>query len=297
MLTQIRFPTITFFIRCLLFAFILQFSLAGVTQARALYSMAQRVNNCQTTMQSGWRPYRVQAVDTLDTLVAHTSVSLEQVMQVNCLSSTLIEAGDLLLLPALAQVTTAAPTTAQQPNQTLAATGETAPAAATTTMITVISTTETLATGAAAEAVTSNAATPITLPALTSPITPANLIVMALFVLVGLGIFFFALRPRDDDAPLVRTLFNTAGNAIFLFAGVLLGVILFPMLRVPSFTELPTSVSASIVVSLISLLVAKELFFTGHQWRTMNRLLNLGIAPLLMIFFLNVATRVVEMVN
>jgi hypothetical protein len=56
-------------------------------------------------------------------------------------------------------------------------------------------------------------------------------------------------------------------------------------------------VSATIAVALIALLVAKELFFSGQQWRTMNRLLNLGIAPLLMLFFLTVASRLAEMMN
>lgn len=43
--------------------------------------------------------------------------------------------------------------------------------------------------------------------------------------------------------------------------------------------------------------LAKELFFSGQQRRTMDRLLNLGIAPLLMIFFLTVASRLAEVIN
>jgi peptidoglycan biosynthesis protein MviN/MurJ (putative lipid II flippase) len=87
------------------------------------------------------------------------------------------------------------------------------------------------------------------------------------------------------------------GTAIFLFAGILIGVILFPTMQTPSLLALPTAVSATIAVALIALLVAKELFFSGQQWRTMNRLLNLGIAPLLMLFFLTVASRLAEMMN
>ena len=296
MLTQMR--SFTFIVRCLLFAFILQLSVVAVTQARALPPMEQS-NDCQVAIQPGWRPYRVQAVDTLETLVAHTSVSMAQVMHVNCLKTTSIQADALLLLPTLSPGNAAAPVTVEQPSQVLETTSAAAPATAASAvapvLLRVISTTETVAPVVAP--VTRSALTSVKVAAPTSPVTAANMIAIALFVLVGLGIFFFALRPRSDDPPMVRNLFSSVGNGIFLFAGVLLGVILFPMVNVPSFAELPTSVSASIVVSLIGLLVAKELFFSGHQWRTLNRLLNLGIAPLLMIFFLTVASRVAENIN
>jgi hypothetical protein len=318
MVKSMRFPTVKFYtvkfyivgVRCLLFALVLQLSLIGVTQASALQPMEQRSDDCTTVMQPGWRPYRVQAVDTLETLVARTDVSLTQVMQVNCLRTNAVSPDDLLLLPLIAKVE--APVTIIEQSQSEAsatinealttvseapATVNEADLATAPALITVISTTEMLATQSAAAPELSNAIAPVALPVATGTVDTANLIALALFVLVGLGIFFFALRPRADDSPMVRNLFNTMGNAVFLFAGVLVGVILFPMVNVASFSELPTGVSAGIFVSLIALLVAKELFFSGQQWRTMNRLLNLGIAPLLMIFFLTVASRVAEKIN
>lgn len=297
-----RFPTITiaFVVRCLMVAFVLQLGLVGVTQAHTLPPMEQRSSQCQSPMQAGWRPYRVQAVDTLESLVARTSVTLEQVMQINCLKTTAIEADALLLLPVLSPATATVSVVEQQPNQMAVTSAEVAaavPALAALPQITIISTTETLVAALAAAPVVASSLASVERAAPASPVTTANMIAVALFVLIGLGIFFFALRPRSDDSPMVRNLFSTVGNGIFLFAGVLLGVILFPMVNAPSLLDLPTSVSAGIVVSLIALLVAKELFFSGQQWRTMNRLLNLGIAPLLMIFFLTVASRVAEIVN
>lgn len=292
MLTQMRFSTATlrFFLSCLLFALTLQLSLVATTLA---------AEDCRPVVQPGWRPYRVQAADSIERLVARANVALEMVMQVNCLTTTAIEADELLLLPALANADPSAQAVEQnQLPAGAAATTETAPAAA-PALLTVISTTALIATDAVAAPAALVASSTVGNLSATkaSSLTSANLIAIALFVLGGLGIFVFALRPRADDPAVVRSLFSTVGNAIFLLAGVLMGVILFPMIQIPSFAALPTGVSASIAVTLIGLLVAKELFFSGQQWRTMNRLLNLGIAPLLMIFFLTVATRVAESIN
>ena len=121
--------------------------------------------------------------------------------------------------------------------------------------------------------------------------------IFSLFVMGALGMLFFALRPRQGDSAVVYKLFGLLGNALFLFAGVMIGVFLFPALQAPSFTSLPTGVSVGLAVVLIAMLAVKELFFSGQQWRTASRLLNVGIVPLLMLFFLTVATRVAEIVN
>lgn len=269
--------------------------------ARAQYpAPQQKADACQISVPAGWRPYRVQAADNLAALATQASVDIKKVMQVNCLTTTTIEADDLLLLPGLTNPKTSASGSEQSQAATVAAApANNTSAAVGQALITVISTTATVATAASA-APAGPATTKLPVMAAAAPLsslTPANLIAIALFVLTGLAIFFFALRPRADDSIVVRNVFSTMGNAIFLFAGVMIGVILFPMVNVPSFTALPTGVSATLAVTLIGLLVAKELFFSGQQWRTLNRLLNLGIAPLLMIFFLTVATRVAEVIN
>lgn len=274
--------------------------LTGTTaQASSLaVVLPQKDPHCRISVPAGWRPYRVQSADTLEALVVQANVGLEAAMQVNCLTTATIKADELLLLPARSTIKPAAPIVAEQPVAPAApATSATAPVAAAQSLLTVISTTATPATAPVVAPAISKATTDNEGSAPAGPFTAANVIVIALFVLGGLAAFFFALRPRADDAAVVRNLFSTVGNAIFLFAGVLIGVILFPLAPTTSFTALPTGMSASIVVTLIALLVAKEVFFSGRHWRTLNRLLNLGIAPLLMIFFLTVATRVAEMIN
>lgn len=265
----------------------------------------QKAGDCRIQVPAGWRPYRVQSTDTLEALVMQSNTALGMIMEVNCLTNPTVEADTLLILPALLNPQPAAPvmevtaveSAAVVPSEVVAAVSDAVAAAP--ALLTIISTTETTAVANMVASVTDLASNVPTMQvaAPVSSFTSANLIAMALFVLGGMAAFFFALRPRADDAPVVRQLFSTVGNGIFLFAGVLIGVIVFPMVQVPSLAELPTGISATIVVTLIGLLVAKELFFSGQQWRTMNRLLNLGIAPLLMVFFLTVATRVAEMVN
>jgi hypothetical protein len=68
-------------------------------------------------------------------------------------------------------------------------------------------------------------------------------------------------------------------------------------LRLPVFVELPTWLSATAAIGLIGLLAVKEVFLGALQWRGLNRILNLGIAPLLMIFLLSVITRFADVMN
>lgn len=293
MRTTMRFPLMTLCAVAFLLALVLQLSLVDATQASILPAMMQQAENCQTAVIPGWQPYRIQAEDRLDTLATRTNVTRDRIMQVNCLTSAAIDAGALLLLPTLPKPS-ALPNTAQNHRTTATLlTSETAPAAAVHPLLTVISTTATVG---AVESAASKTAT-------TSGITnmalqlPTSLVMLTIFALGGLGIFFFVLRPRQDDSAVVRSLFGLLGNLVFLFAGVFLGVILFPMVRLPSFTALPTAVSGGFAVALIGLLVIKEICFSGQQWRTMSRLLNFGIVPLLMLFFLTVATRVAETIN
>ena len=282
MFNKLSFQPTNLFV-LLAFVLLAMFGSVLAAQASPTYAGAERQKDCAVSVQTGWRPYRVGAGDTLSALAAAANVTLETLIATNCLKSEQISAGDLVLVPT--QVVGTA-------NSAMAA-----PAAANAAqpLLQVISTTTNLATVnvAALEA----SVTPEIVPMTASPFNAANLIVLAILGLGAMAMVFFALRPRTDDSPVIHSVFGMMGNAIFLFAGVLIGVILFPMVQAPSLMALPTAVSATIAIALIALLVAKELFFSGQQWRTMNRLLNLGIAPLLMLFFLTVASRLAGMMN
>lgn len=271
------------FIVLLAFVLLAMFGSVLAAQASTTYAGANRQKDCAVSVQAGWRPYRVGAGDTLSALAAEANVTLETLIATNCLKSDQISAGDLVLVPT------------QVVGTANSATVEPVAANVAQPLLQVISTTTDL--GAVNVAALAASVTPEIVPMTVSPFSAANLIVLAILGLGAMAMVFFALRPSTNDSPVVHGVFGMMGNAIFLFAGILIGVILFPMVQAPSLTALPTAVSATIAVALIALLVAKELFFSGQQWRTMNRLLNLGIAPLLMLFFLTVASRLVGMVN
>lgn len=281
MFNKLSFQPTNLFV-LLAFVLLALFGSVLAAQASPTYAGAERQKDCAVSVQAGWRPYRVGAGDTLSALAAEANIALETLMATNCLKSDQISVGDLVLVPT--QVVGTANSVTSAPAANVAQ-----------PLLQVISTTTTLATVnvAALEA----SVTPEIVPMTASPFSAANLIVLAILGLGAMAMVFFALRPSTNDSPVVHGVFGMMGNAIFLFAGILIGVILFPMVQAPSFMVLPTAVSATIAVALIALLVAKELFFSGQQWRTMNRLLNLGIAPLLMLFFLTVASRLAEMIN
>lgn len=301
------------------FALLLQLNLVTPSQASTLRPVEQqRVENCQSKVQSGWRPYRIEADDTLPALAAQANITLEALMTANCLKTDQISAGALVLVPSLNQTRATAATAAPTTQEIVVGNGQTeamaALAALTPAEVAVLSNAlpmiKVISTTTAAEVATSIETTLSSelpnalpnalsnpLPAPSSPFSTANLVVVAIFALGAMGMLFFALRPRADDSAAARNLFSLLGNFVFLFAGLLVGVIVFPLLRLPSLTDLPTGVSAGVAVTLIGLLIVKEIFFGGQQWRTMSRLLNFGIVPLLMLFFLTVATRVAEMIN
>ncbi len=57
---------------------------------------------CVVAAPAGWQSYTVRAGDTLSALAATRGTTVEQIMQVNCLGSTMIRVGDTLFLPPLA---------------------------------------------------------------------------------------------------------------------------------------------------------------------------------------------------
>ncbi|HRW06111.1 MAG TPA: LysM peptidoglycan-binding domain-containing protein [Caldilineaceae bacterium] len=133
------------------------------------------------------------------------------------------------------------------------------------------------------------------------PLGTSGLIGISLFIMGSVSALFFALQPRKTrsvhqlQSEPVRSITPAAGgmviNIVFLIGGFVVGAVLFPMLRMPGFVELPTWLSATAAIGLIVLLAVKEVLLGAVQWRGLNRVLNLGIAPLLMIFVLSVVSR------
>lgn len=258
--------------------------LMSVTTAQASsHAGQQKVANCHTTVWAGWRPYRVQAGDNLTALAAQAQVSVAELMQVNCLTTAEISADTLLLAPVPGRA---------KLSGVLAAPVPAAPAMASNALLTVISTTSTMA---ANGATTPSAATLSSRAAL--PSLPWSWLTLVAFGLVGLATVFVSVRPAQPGATPTWGRFGLWSNLLFLGMGIFIGMVIFPELRMPSLHALPTGVSTTATVALIGILVAKELFFKGQQWRTINRVLNIGLVPLLALFFLTVATRVAETIN
>ncbi|MCB0065396.1 MAG: LysM peptidoglycan-binding domain-containing protein [Caldilineaceae bacterium] len=135
-------------------------------------------------------------------------------------------------------------------------------------------------------------------PPSATPLGPNTLIMISLLIMGAVSALFFALQPRPrqkiaavavGQVPAQRAAWG--GNFAFLVGGFVVGVVVFPMIQIPTFTTIPTWLSAGAAIGLIALLAVKEVLLGAIEWRGLNRVLNLGIAPLLMIFLLSVATR------
>lgn len=243
----------------------------------------QKAADCHTSVFAGWRPYRVQAGDSLAALAAQAQVSVAELMQVNCLTVEEISADSLLLAPVAGRA---------KLSGVLAAPVPAAPAVASPALLTIISTTSTIA----ANNATTTSATTTTSPS-SFPSLPWPWLTLVAFGLVGLATVFVGFRPAQPGATPTSGRFSLWSNLLFLGMGIFIGMVIFPELRMPALSALPTGFSTGVTVALIGLLIAKELFFKGQQWRGLNRLLNLGLVPLLALFFLTVATRVAETIN
>lgn len=258
-----------------------QFSTIPTAQA-STHAGPQKIAGCQTTVRAGWRPYRMQAGDTLSTLAAQAKISVTELMNVNCLTGDALSADTLVLAPVIGT---------PKLNGVLAApVPAVAPATGAVALLTVISTTTTMSTSRAATAAMATAANPLGWP------TMSWLTFLALGI-VGLATVFVGFAPQQPSASPARRWLGLWSNLLFLGIGMFIGMVFFPELRMPALSALPAGVSAPVTVALIGLLAAKELFFKGQQWRTLNRMLNVGLVPLLALFFLTVATRVAETIN
>lgn len=351
------------------------------TEASAL----SQASDCRISVQPGWSPRRVEEGDTLEMLAARSGVTVDELLQVNCLESTTIAVGALVLTPKLGPIIPTATPTAM-PTEAPIATPTTEPTP-TKPMIVVVdesstatptsSNTETMTTTTDAEETATNMAaenaqvtpmtevidpsteaveqetadnavvvvaeptvTPTAVPTEAMPedeaqedeekqeeddaigmTTPSSggsasfplgtrgLIGISLFIMGAVSALFFALQPRrqgqayhlkSGTAKQYATVEKEGAggvsggifvNIAFMIGGFVIGAVLFPMLRMPGFVELPTWLSATAAIGLITLLAVKEVLLGAMQWRGLNRVLNLGIAPLLMIFVLSVVSR------
>lgn len=375
----------------------------GVDLAQANSAVAAPVEQkavCHPAVMQGWRPYRVGAADTVETLAQRAALSVAELMAINCLETASLKAGQLLLLPATLAPVAAAPAPTAEPvaessavtptvalRETAAITESMEPITLSTTVETAVMTataetpvvtetvatpvmtetvatpivTETVAAPVMTETVAMSERAPLTTSApltaevtsalaptalvsetavatVTAAITPlvsvisttatvtdvvatptpdpipaANvdsnnppsaspggnqgLVTLVLLLAAVAGFFAFVLRPQPNDSPALHRLFSVLGNFIFLFGGLLVGLIYFPTIQPLSLAQLPTGLSAGIAASLIVLLACKELFLAGGRWRTVSRLLNFGIVPLLVLFFVTVATRVADVMR
>lgn len=257
--------------------------LSVATAQASSHAGLQKVANCQTPVLAGWRPYRVQAGESLSTLAAQAQVSVAELMKVNCLQEETITADTLLLAPAAGTRKISGVLAAPVPSTDAALTSN--------GLLTVISTTTTLAANGAT-ATSAGSTSHSQLPAL-----PWGWLTLVAFGVVGLATVFVGRRPLQPGTTLPSGRFGLWSNLLFLGIGIFMGMVVFPELRMPALTALPSGVSTGVTVALIGLLAAKELFFKGQQWRAVNRLLNVGLVPLLALFFLTVATRVAETIN
>lgn len=249
-------------------------------QAHALTGQ-QKAMDCQSPLVTGWRPYRTQRSDSLTALATQGNVSVAELMKVNCLTTEMVSADTLLLVPSPAlprqNGVLAAPIPVAEQKQSSSA------------LLTVISTTTNLAASAAGAVITTRQSAALPAP-------------WAWVLLIGVGFVSIATsfvggRSAQANTHPSRRWFGLWSNLLCLGLGLFVGLVFFPELRMPALTGLPTGVSTAVTVALIGLLAAKEIFFKGQQWRTLNRVLNMGMVPLLALFFLTVATRVAETIN
>lgn len=341
-------------------------------------------SSCKISVKAGWSPHRVEAGDTLASLAARGAVTVEELMQVNCLASESIEVGSLVLTPKLGpvlptatptaiptEVPTATPTTEPTPTKPVVVIVEESSPAATegaameengtgtegneadtadntvdgsvtatpanevtdlsgetsegdtsagetstdstddASSIVVVEPTATVTATAVAEEEAEETPVAVSGGGTTTPpsfpLGTSGLVGLSLFIMGSVSALFFALQPRkprpvynldekssSNDSPAMGGMFI---NIAFMIGGFVIGAMLFPMLRMPGFVELPTWLSASAAIGLIGLLAVKEVLLGAVQWRGLNRVLNLGIAPLLMIFVLSVVSRFAGMGN
>ena len=236
-------------------------------------------------------------------MVAPTTAPVEEAVS-STLTTTQTSAGMAAITKSLALSTTTGATVAMTASNSMTITTSAAVSVAqsmtaTAPLLTVISTTESITDVVAT-------ATPDPLPAASGdgnnpPSSPlggqGGMMTLILFLAAVASIFAFILRPQPTDSPAMHRLFSLLGNFVFLFGGLLIGLIYFPTIQPISLTDLPTSTSATIAATLIGLLAIKEIFLAGGRWRTMSRLLNFGIVPLLVLFFVTVAGRVADVMR
>ncbi len=131
------------------------------------------------------------------------------------------------------------------------------------------------------------------------PFMRNTLAVSLLLITLLTGLFFAALhwwRFQYDEGTLRRS-FLFLGYLLFLVAGILIGLLIFPLFAPQFMLDLPTLVSIIGAFLFLSILTLREA--TAHlegEWESVHSLLNVASGLLLMAFFFIVALRFAEFV-
>ena len=131
------------------------------------------------------------------------------------------------------------------------------------------------------------------------PFMRNTLAVSLLLITLLTGLFFAALhwwRFQYDEGTLRRS-FLFLGYLLFLVAGILIGLLIFPLFAPQFMLDLPTLVSIIGALLFLSILTLREA--TAHlegEWESVHSLLNVASGLLLMAFFFIVALRFAEFV-
>ncbi|MEZ4673803.1 MAG: hypothetical protein R2932_06100 [Caldilineaceae bacterium] len=128
-----------------------------------------------------------------------------------------------------------------------------------------------------------------------------GLVTLVLLLFAAVGMTAYTLRPRQvDGMPAVQSapfMPNGIGNLLAILVGFVVGVAIFLVMRSLGLGVLPNGVGMAYAVVLLGLLAVKELFFSITNHPTAQRILSFGLTPLLVIFFLSVATQIGEVIR
>ncbi len=307
---------------------ILTMPMVRVPTIGSVRAQIEQIDECQIAVPVGWQPYLVRAGDTLETLAAQRATNATTVTRANCLAEQELVAGMLLLLPRLDPTAgvaspgviteTGEVTETGQVTSPFALTevtgvtdGISAPVTVMTGTVTAVPTlqaTASVASGATATVEATSAlrpaATPLALP-LTGVIAIESniLFVAALLIMVASALLLFALRPwwrglgdgQDQRAAWGAGQDQRAAwgaGLAFLIGGFVVGTALFPWLQGALLAAISAWLSAGFALGLLLLLVLNEYLLVRPRWHGLGRLLNLLIAPLLMLVLLTLVSHI-----
>jgi hypothetical protein len=291
-------------------------TMGEVTSAATIF---QQLAGCAVSAPPEWLPYRIQPGDSLVDLARTHSISVVQLMQVNCLATERLALYQLVLLPrpTLLANTATVYHTAPAPTplaQTPTATPTIALATSTPTFSPLITNriaspglslnqtiTSSMVGGLAGSQPVTPTAPPSTKQTEGSIATddPTSIyLYLSVLVLVTTALALYFVNPsfgsRNGDASNFPLL-NFWGYILFVAAGFLAGLTAFPLLKPPSLLNMPAWLSIANTILLIALLCLKGLVASLEEsGQVVSRALTVAIAPLLLLFLVTLVNRVVD---